>query len=151
MSDTPTFGLPEWAAAQATPWLTENETKRIIEAAARGIIEDNDLSAPPGSCADGACYLVAGTGTGAWAGHDGEMAIAVGTNAANGWYFVVVAVEGVRLYVRDENLTQFYNGASWYIPTAIADPTGGGVQDAEARTAINAIIVRLESLGQIPT
>lgn len=149
MTTTPIFSLPDWAAAQATPWLTENQVKRVIEAAARGIIEDNDLSAPPGSCADGACYLVAGTGTGAWASHDGQMAIAVGTNAASGWYFVTAAVEGVRLYVRDENLTQFYNG-SWYIPTTISDPTGGATQDAEARTAINAIIDVLQGEGLIP-
>ena len=150
MTTTPTFGLPDWAAAQATPWLTENQVKRIIEAAARGIIEDNDLSAPPGSCADGACYLVAGTGTGAWAGEDGRMAIAVGTNAASGWYFVTVAAEGVRLYVRDEDLTQFYRG-SWFVPTTIADASGGATIDSQARTAINSLLAWARSAGHIPT
>lgn len=150
MTSTPLFGLPDWAAAQGTPWLTENQVKRIIEAAARGIIEDNDLSDPPGSCADGACYLVAGTGTGLWTGHDGQMAIAVGTNAASGWYFVTVAVEGVRLYARDEDLTQFYRGG-WYVPTAISDASGGATVDSQARTAINALLAWARSAGHIPT
>lgn len=36
------------------------------------------------------------------------------------------------------------------VPTeSIADPTGGGTVDAEARTAINALIDRLESLGLV--
>ena len=42
-------------------------------------------------------------------------------------------------------------GANGVTPPAqaahIADPSGGGTQDAEARTAINAILVVLENLG----
>lgn len=33
----------------------------------------------------------------------------------------------------------------------IADPSGGGTQDAEARTAINAILAALETLGFLAT
>lgn len=33
--------------------------------------------------------------------------------------------------------------------TTISDPTGGGTQDAEARTAINALIDRLQAIGII--
>lgn len=33
--------------------------------------------------------------------------------------------------------------------SSITAPTGGGTQDAEARTAINTIITRLESLGLV--
>lgn len=39
----------------------------------------------------------------------------------------------------------FTQGAS------VADPTGGVTVDAEARTAINAVISRLEALGLIAT
>lgn len=34
-------------------------------------------------------------------------------------------------------------------PVTVADPTGGSTTDAEARTAINAIIDRLQELGLI--
>lgn len=41
-------------------------------------------------------------------------------------------------------------GSSLAIPvTAVTAPTGGATVDAEARTAINAIITRLESLGLV--
>jgi len=114
MTTTPITGAPEWAASQAAPWTPHNEALRRIESGySRAIIVDRDLTAPPGSCADGARYLVLATGTGAWAGYDGKMAVAVGTNAANGWLFITVAVEGFRLYVQDENVEIEYNGAAW--------------------------------------
>ena len=111
---TPISSSPDWAAAQASPWLTVNEMARRVEAGARKfIIADRDLTAPPGSCADGACYLIAATATGAWATHDGQLAISVGVNAASGWYFLTVAVEGVEIWVQDENLLIRYDGAAW--------------------------------------
>lgn len=114
MTTTPLIGAPDWAASQASPWNPENQSKRMIEALARSaIIEDRDLTAPPGSCADGACYLVKATATGAWATYDGKLAIAVGANAASGWYFVTVATEGVTLYVKDEDIRILYDGSAW--------------------------------------
>lgn len=120
---TPKIGAPDWSAAQATPWTTENKAKRMIEALARaGTIEDRDLTAPPGSCADGACYLIAATATGLWATHDGEMAVAVGANAASGWYFIDVEEEGVQLYVKDENARIEYNGSAWVSFGSVGTP-----------------------------
>lgn len=110
----PWSGGTEWAAAQATPWNAVNDSLRKLDAAAWGaILQDRDLSAPPGSCVDGANYLVAGTGTGLWAGHNGEMATAIGTNASNGWKFRVIAVEGFHIFVRDEDVELRHNGTSF--------------------------------------
>lgn len=113
MSDTPA-GIPEWAALQASPWLTHNTGIRMLEATAwYGIIEDRDLTSPPGSCGDGAAYLMAGIG-GAWStGTTGQLAIAQGANASNGWKFRTVAVKGSKLYVRDENIEILHNGSAW--------------------------------------
>lgn len=110
----PNTGAPEWGAAQASPWATVNEAGYIWDAfASRSIIEDRDLTAPPGACANGARYLIAATATGVWATHDGELAIALGTNASNGWYYADVASEGTQLFVRDESLLIEYDGAAW--------------------------------------
>lgn len=110
----PWSGGTEWAAAQATPWNAVNDSLRKLDAAAWGaILQDRDLSAPPGSCADGANYLVAGTGTGLWATYDGQMATAIGTNASNGWKFRVIAVEGFHIFVRDEDVELRHNGTSF--------------------------------------
>ncbi len=125
---TPRTSAPEWAAAQATPWTGHNQALRVLDAAAsRWIIEDRDLTAPPGSCADGACYLIKATATGAWAGLDGKLAIALGTNAASGWHTVTVAVEGVQLYIRDENTTIEYDGAAWNVVGSLLIPFSVGI------------------------
>jgi hypothetical protein len=110
----PWSGGTEWAAAQASPWVAVNDSLRKLDAGAWGaIIEDRDLSAPPGSCIDGGNYIVSGTGTGAWAGHDGEMATAMGTNASNGWVFRDIAFEGFHIFVRDEDVELRHNGSSF--------------------------------------
>lgn len=116
---TPNVGAPEWASEQASPWVQHNKAIRIFDAfAAYAPIEDRDLNSPPASCNDGARYLVAASPSGDWAAHEGEMAIAVGTNAANGWYFATVETEGVELYVRDEDLKIRFTGTDW---TQLAD------------------------------
>lgn len=112
----PRTGAAEWGASQASPWETVNLIARLLDAGAcRFLIEDRDLTAPPGSCADGACYLVKATATGDWAGEDGKLAVAIGANAANGWQFITAAAEGMQLYVRDEDLTILYEGGAWVI------------------------------------
>ena len=114
MADTPNVGAPEWAAAQASPWLTANKARRIFDAFATvTIVQEMDLSSPPVTCADGARYLVNGTGSGSWLDHDGQLAIAVGTNAVNGWYFAVVALEGTRLHNRENGIEYRYSSGSW--------------------------------------
>ncbi len=97
--------------------------RRLDALASSAIIVDRDLTAPPGSCADGANYLVAASGTGAWASRDGNLATAVGTNAANGWTFQTVAVEGFILAVQDENIDIRYNGSSWITVSTGGNPT----------------------------
>ncbi|AMK18691.1 DUF2793 domain-containing protein [Sphingobium sp. MI1205] len=114
MTDFPNTGAPMWAASQASPWDAVNEASFIFDAfASRSIVEDRDLTAPPGSCANGARYLIAAAATGLWVGHDGELAIAIGTDASNGWYFANVARHGNQLLVKDEDLLIEYDGASW--------------------------------------
>lgn len=114
MADTPNVRAPIWAASEASPWLMSAKRARIFDAfATRANIERRDLTAPPVSCNDGACFLVAGGATGAWAGLDGELVIAVGTNASSGWYAVPVAAEGFDLYIRAENIVIRFNGAAW--------------------------------------
>lgn len=110
----PNSGGTEWAAAQATPWSAVNDALRRLDALfSRAIIQDRDLTAPPGSSADGAAYLVKATATGAWAGQAGKLAISNGVNAASGWLFVTVEREGFQLYITDENTEILWNGAAW--------------------------------------
>lgn len=113
---TPIAGAPEWAASQASPWLTVNKALRMIEAlGGRALVESRSTYSPPAACADGARYLVPANPGGLWDtdAADNKLAIAVGANAANGWYYVAIAVEGFEVWVRDENLGLRHNGSSW--------------------------------------
>lgn len=113
-TNTPNVEAPEWAAAQASPWLVVNKSFRIFDAFAVAVIVDEmDRTAPPVTCNDGARYLVQGTATGDWAGHEGEMAIAVGANAVNGWYFAQIGLEGVVLFNREDSLRYRYLSGVW--------------------------------------
>lgn len=116
MSDTPVLGIPQWEQAQASPWTPHNEGLRVLEGfALRTSVADRDLTAPPVSCADGARYFVAAVATGAWASHDGQVAISFGTNASNGWYFAAVAREGAQIWVEDEATQIEYVNGSWVV------------------------------------
>lgn len=124
MSTLPQTGATELVSAQATPETSVNEIGRHLDAGhTRVIIEDRDLTAPPGACADGARYLIAASPTGLWTGKAGKLAIAVGTNAANGWLYQTVAVEGFKLYVRDENAEVQHSGAAWVVVSLGGLPT----------------------------
>lgn len=56
-------------------------------------------------------------------------------------------LRGVRIGGAPTSLLGFYGATPVDRPDTIADPTGGGTIDAEARTAINTIIDRLQELG----
>jgi hypothetical protein len=111
---TPKTASPELVESQADKEEDHNEAIRRVEAGAgHYLVVDKDLTAPPGSCADGAQYIVASPATGAWAGHEGDIAIAVGANAANGWYFREPE-EGVFAWVQDETPPLHY----WDVTTS---------------------------------
>lgn len=70
---------------------------------------DKDLTAPPGTPIVGDAYLLYGAPTGAWAGHQGEIAV----YTARGWEFVAPAT-GLQVYVEDEDAYWHLDaGAVW--------------------------------------
>lgn len=114
MVDFPKTGAPQYEAQQSSPWLALNESGRVFDAFTFYTqVADRDLTSPPGTCADGARYLVASSPTGDWTGQAGKVAIAVGEDAASGWYFVDAQIEGTELYVADENTKIRWNGSAW--------------------------------------
>lgn len=102
---TPKTASPELVESQADKEEDHNEGLRRIESGAGHFrVEDRNLTAPPGSCADGATYIISGPSpTGAWANEDGNIAIAVGTNASNGWY-IIDAEDGMTAWVKGESV-----------------------------------------------
>jgi hypothetical protein len=114
---TPRLGAPELVSGQATPETTVNEQIRYIESGAgHFIFKDRDLATPPGSPADGDCYLVAASPTGAWTGKAAKIAFYVNT----AWVFITV-IEGFTAWVNDENVLVGYDGAAW---STLSAPSG---------------------------
>lgn len=123
MADTPILALTELVSSQAIPEEVVNENTRWLEFfAAGGRITDRDDTAPPVSPVDGEAYLVKATGTGAWAGHDGDIALYI----SNAWAFKE-AVVGMMLYVIDEAAAIVFNGTTWDVLS-----TGGTITAANA-------------------
>lgn len=114
---TPRLGAPELTTSQSGKELTVNEQIRYIESAAgHFIFKDRDLATPPGSPADGDCYLVAASPTGAWSGQAGKIAYRLNTS----WKFYTV-IEGFTAWVNDENVFIGYDGAAW---NTLSAPSG---------------------------
>lgn len=115
MTTTPRMGATDWAAAQASPWTAHNEALRRLEAGAGRFMIADRVTGPPGSCADGASYIIIATATGAFTGKEGQIATAVGANAASGWLYLTLGTlhEGAVAYVQDEDIDYRWGGAAW--------------------------------------
>ena len=94
-------------AAQAQKHVTHNEALTLLDALTQLTVESRTLTAPPGSPAEGACYIPAGGATGAWNGWDGQIAVYSG-----GW-FRIVPVAGLKAWVKAERLTVTYEDGGW--------------------------------------
>lgn len=108
MTDTPRLALPVIEAAQAQKHVTHNEALVLLDALTQLAVESRTLTAPPGSPADGACYIPAAGATGAWSGWDGQIALYSG----GGW-LKIVPVSGLKAWVKGERLTVTFEDGIW--------------------------------------
>ncbi len=109
MSDTTTnLLLPYILAAQAQKHVTHNEALRILDGLVQLSVEDRDLTAPPGSPADGDRYIVASGATGDWAGWD--LNVALWTDGA---WLRLPPRAGWRAWVEAESLLLVFDGSGW--------------------------------------
>ncbi len=115
MDATSNLNLPFIMAAQAQKHVTHNEALRALDALVQLMVLDKDLSAPPGSPAEGARYIVGSSPTGAWSGQAGR--IAAYQDAA--WAFHPPR-EGWAAWVADEDKLYVWSGTAW------AELAGGG-------------------------
>jgi len=69
---------------------------------------DKDLTSPPADPSKGDRYLIYGTGSGDWTGHDNDIAYYDGS----AWQFID-ASEGMHVWVKDEDKIYVFDGTSW--------------------------------------
>jgi hypothetical protein len=108
MTDTPRLALPVIEAAQAQKHVTHNDALTLLDCLTQLAVESRTLTAPPGSPADGACYIPAAAATGAWSGFDNALALYSG----GGW-LRLAPVSGLKAWVKDERLTLTYEDGVW--------------------------------------
>jgi len=106
-------GITKVESGQNLKYFTVNEAIAWLEQMAGGVIKDRDLSTPPGSPSDGDLYIVKATGSGAWAGHDGELALYL-----NGWKFIDlddadITGDGLSFWLEDEDFQIGYRDDAW--------------------------------------
>lgn len=155
------LSLPFLSAGQAQKEVMHNEALQALDALVQPVVLSADLATPPGSPAEGACWIVASAAVGAWADHAGAIA----QWTAAGWRFAVPSA-GWRCHVVDRSAAMVHNGSAWqqdvvradglYIEGvkvigarsgAIADATGGTVVDSQARLVISEILTLLRGHG----
>lgn len=109
MSDTPKLGLPEISESQSAKYLTHNDALRRLDILVQASAIDKDLTAPPGSPADGDTYIVGATNStsGDWEDHDDNIAF----YESGAWVFLTPN-EGWHFWLCDENLDYVYKSAS---------------------------------------
>lgn len=157
------FALPLLQAGQAQKELTHNEALALIDMLLHAQVESMSLASPPGGAVVGQCWVVATSATGAWAGHDGQLACLT----SGGWRFVLPR-KGLAVLCAADGSGYTHDGTAWqgdavrpdgvYIggnrvlaarQAAIADPAGGSVVDAQARTAIGQMLAAMRAHGLI--
>lgn len=97
--------LPELVLSQSQPHIPHNAALRRLEAVTQLSVIDRSLNTPPSNPPADAYYLVAPSATGAWAGHDDEIAYA----ARGAWQFLT-PIPGWIAYVQDEQAFVYYTG-----------------------------------------
>ena len=159
---TDRLALPLLLAGQAQKEVTHNEALLRLDIAAVASVQSADVAAPPSAPVAGQCWIVAAGATGAWAGHEGDLA----GWTSSGWRFVQ-PLPGMELWVEDRGHRMMWH-SGWTEGTvradgvyqggvkilgpqgdAIAAPTGGSFVDTESRVAIDAMLVMLRLHGLI--
>ena len=105
MTTSPRLEATQLEEAQAQAQVPVNDGQQRFDAFANQIvIKDRDLTAPPGGEANGDAYIPAAAATGAWTGHEGEIALFI-----EGWVVLTILV-GMSIYVEDEKQLLYFDG-----------------------------------------
>ena len=138
MSDiSPILGLPYLQPSQAQKHVTHNEALQVLDAVTQLVVEAFDAETPPTAVEDGTVYALGAAPNGAWAGHDGDLAIWRNT----AWSFIA-PLPGWRAWGKAEGDFRVWDGTGWVaVEGATQNLDGLGIQthsDAQNRLAVSA-------------
>lgn len=115
------LSLPFILPNQAQKHVTHNEALQILDVVTQLAVVSDDAQVPPATPAEGTRYIVGLSATGAWAGHDGEVALF----ETEGWRFFVPRA-GWRAFVIGREAIVVHDGVDWI------DLDSDEVQDIDA-------------------
>ncbi len=160
---TARLGLPLLHAGQAQKEMDHNEALLRLDLAVQPVVISIGRNDPPDAPETGECWVVGSDPVGAWAGR----AHAVAGWTQGGWRFLT-AIAGLSVSRRSDGMPARFDGNTWVAGAlqgsalflggvqvvsercaAIADPNGGGMIDAEARTALVSVLAALRDHGLI--
>ena len=163
MSGTPRLSMPFLSVGQAQKELFHNEALQVLDTVVAAAAVEPPRNDPPASPAEGSCYIVATTPTGAWSGKGQCLAAYTG----GGWRFVA-PLEGMAVHVISAGVWATFRAGAWEIGAvrgsslildglkvvgarlgAIPSPSGGTTVDSEARAAIVQMLSALRGHGLI--
>ncbi|MGC3938613.1 DUF2793 domain-containing protein [Roseobacter sp. EG26] len=109
MADTSScLSLPFIQPNQAQKHVTHNEALRILDILTQLGVQADDQPVPPATPAEGDRYIVGDSGTGDWAGHDGDIAL-----FENGVWQFFTPKPGWRAYVIGRDSLIVHDGTDW--------------------------------------
>jgi hypothetical protein len=108
---TPTLNLPYIMPSQAQKHVTHNQALEILDAVVQLSVLDAGTDAPPSTPSEGDRHIVGPAPTGAWAGHESEIAVA----RPGGWAFVE-PLAGWLAWVQDTGRLLVFDGGDWISP-----------------------------------
>ena len=163
MSGTPRLALPLLSSGQAQKEFYHNEALQVLDTIVAGAVEEGPRDSPPPSPAIGACYIVAGSPTGAWAGKQDHVAC----YTSGGWR-LMPPLEGMSVYVKSASVWANYQSSAWELGSVrgsriivggqqvvggrlpgIASASGGTTIDTQARSVVDQILSCLRQHGLI--
>jgi hypothetical protein len=162
-NSTARFALPFILPGQAQKEAFHNEALALLDAALHACVAGDPTDEIPADPATGDSWIVGPTPTGAWAARAHHLA----TWTDGGWRFVA-PVPGMTVWKLDADYRMHWTGTAWSdgdwpvrILTiggqqvvgsrleTVPSPSGGTTIDAEARAAVEAVIVALRTHGLI--
>lgn len=114
---TPKLSLPLIQGAQAQKHVTHNEAIELLDMLTQLTVEEVGTTTPPGSANEGQSWVVGSGATGAWAGHDDDLASWRG----GGWLFVAPKGGWRAWSKQDDNLSVYFDGMWRDLPGAAPD------------------------------
>ncbi|MEM0923433.1 MAG: DUF2793 domain-containing protein [Pseudomonadota bacterium] len=120
MTDTPNLNLALIDPAQAQKHITVNEVIARLDCLVAGSVNTSGQTTPP-AIVDGEAHIIGAGASGAWTGHDQEIAFAIN----GGWSFYV-AQTGWQVWSLESHQWLFFGGAVW-VPQVVACSPGSAV------------------------